>query len=56
MQMEAAGLNRIMAICRELGHPKIEAQLAIIENIMEADDSRTLMEEELMLSGVGIAV
>ena len=48
--MDAAGLRRIMDICHEFGYPQIETQLALIEQLIEADERalRELMDEKIL--------
>lgn len=48
--MEAAGLKRIMAICRDFGYPQIETQLSLIEALIEADEKllRETLDQEIL--------
>ncbi|EJD02078.1 uncharacterized protein FOMMEDRAFT_87486 [Fomitiporia mediterranea MF3/22] len=49
-QMEAAGLRRIMDLCREFGLPQIDTQLGLIETLIEADERalREQMDEDIL--------
>lgn len=48
--MEAAGLRRIMSICREFGYAQIETQLDLIEKLIEADELalREVTDQEIL--------
>lgn len=39
-QMEAAGLQRILALCRDFNYPSLDKQLRILQNLLDEDEQK----------------